>query len=59
MGTPLRKSPGVPERRGRRGTAPIAPDRIPFQRPELPRAEAIVAVDEIEHIAAVARAVGA
>jgi dTDP-4-amino-4,6-dideoxygalactose transaminase len=43
MGPPLRKSPGVPERRGRRGTAPIAPDRIPFQRPELPSPGAIVA----------------
>ncbi|HTN23629.1 MAG TPA: DegT/DnrJ/EryC1/StrS family aminotransferase [Solirubrobacteraceae bacterium] len=43
MGAPLRKSPGVPERRSRRGTAPIAGDRIPFQRPELPPAAAIMA----------------
>ena len=35
--------PGVPERRGRRGTAAVAPDRIPFQQPELPVAEAIMA----------------
>ena len=35
--------PGVPERRGRRGTAAVAPDRIPFQRPELPAAAAIMA----------------
>lgn len=47
MGAPLRKSPGVPERRGRRGTAPIAVDRIPFQRPELPPTTAIVARNEI------------
>ena len=43
MGAPLRKSPGAPERRNRRGSAPIAADRIPFQRPELPPADAIVA----------------
>lgn len=35
--------PGVPERRSRRGTAAVAPDRIPFQRPELPPSAAIMA----------------
>jgi len=33
----------VPERRSRRGTAAVAPDRIPFQQPELPQVEAIMA----------------
>ncbi len=35
--------PGVPERRGRRGTAAVARDRIPFQQPELPPSLAIMA----------------
>ena len=35
--------PGVPERRVRRGTSAVTTDRIPFQRPELPPAEAIMA----------------
>ncbi|MFP5361277.1 MAG: DegT/DnrJ/EryC1/StrS family aminotransferase [Thermoleophilia bacterium] len=35
--------PGVPERRGRRGTAAVAPERIPFQQPELPPSHAIMA----------------
>ncbi len=43
MGAPLRTSPGVPERRSRRGTAPIAGDRIAFERSGLPPAAAITA----------------
>jgi dTDP-4-amino-4,6-dideoxygalactose transaminase len=43
MGASLRTSTGRPERRVRRGTAAIAADRIPFQRPELPPVEAIMA----------------
>lgn len=35
--------PGVPERRGRRGTASVARDRIPFQQPEPPPTLAIMA----------------
>jgi dTDP-4-amino-4,6-dideoxygalactose transaminase len=35
--------PGVPERRSRRGTAAVAPDRIPFHQPVLPAPEAIMA----------------
>jgi hypothetical protein len=38
QGTPS----GVPERRGRRGTAAVACDRISFQQPQLPAAGAIV-----------------
>lgn len=44
--TDIGPPPGVPERRGRRGTAAVAPDRIPFQRPELPPADAILAYFE-------------
>ena len=40
--TDIGPPPGVPERRGRRGTAAVAPDRIPFQRPELPPIESIM-----------------
>jgi dTDP-4-amino-4,6-dideoxygalactose transaminase len=42
MASSLRTSAGIPERRGRRGTAAVAVDRIPFQRPELPPVEAIM-----------------
>lgn len=40
--TELGPPPGVPERRSRRGSAAVAPDRIPFQAPELPQPEAIL-----------------
>jgi dTDP-4-amino-4,6-dideoxygalactose transaminase len=43
MGAPLRTSPDARERRSRRGTASVAHDRIPFQRPQLPPVEAILA----------------
>jgi dTDP-4-amino-4,6-dideoxygalactose transaminase len=42
MGAPLRTSSGAGDRRSRRGTAAVAHDRIPFQRPELPPVEAIM-----------------
>jgi len=37
-----RLAPGARERRGRRGSAAVAVDRIPFQRPQLPAPAAIM-----------------